>query len=400
MVVRRDSAAAVAPETREVQRFDRGTIARAQRTDEGFLVTTGVFARPGVLEYPQPDGSIWRELLLPEELHDPASLATLAHKPVTLEHPPVDVTPDNVQQYQVGTVGATYRILEDGSVEIPITVTHRDALDAIDAGTHEMSPGYKMILIIKAGTHPTYGRYDAKQTRRRYNHDAITEIARGGRVCRLRVDSSFSMIAETIGNGAPLHPALVALILAGLCTPHDEAHRADAAKAPADAKVDGVEDVIARCDAAGKVAILVGETAPGKLAPAVVAAIAKARADGVVEGKAAQRTDADLLAYANERAPLVALAGQHDVADVDKLGNDALRKAIAVKALPTARTDGTADYYRAVVDVLASADPWSALSQRADARTDGKVDERKPYVHPEVARINAARDERTGAAKQ
>ena len=69
----------------KVRRYDRAPLGRSRRTDEGFLITPAHLTRTGVLEYLNPDGSVRRELRLPEDVFAPASLETYALKPVTRE---------------------------------------------------------------------------------------------------------------------------------------------------------------------------------------------------------------------------------------------------------------------------------------------------------------------------
>jgi hypothetical protein len=87
-------------------RFDRiGHLKKPERTAAGFLRSDAFVTRVGVFRYLNADGSIRRELRLPEEVFSPESLATLDLVPVTREHPPRLVTDDNARDYQVGTTG-------------------------------------------------------------------------------------------------------------------------------------------------------------------------------------------------------------------------------------------------------------------------------------------------------
>lgn len=132
-----------------VQRYDRGELKSAVRTDEGYVLAEGFAARPGVLEYQQADGSIRRELVPEEELHRAESLETLARKPVTLEHPKADsgeqvfVAPENVQAFGVGDVSEEVEVVRlGGFVKIRMAVRRADAIEAIDRGIRELSAGY------------------------------------------------------------------------------------------------------------------------------------------------------------------------------------------------------------------------------------------------------------------
>jgi hypothetical protein len=389
-----DSAPATTPALREVTRYDRGEMLAAPReTDEGFLIVECAIAKPGVLEYRDATGKITRELVPPDELHRADSLDTLLRKSVTIEHPPEDVTADNVDRYGVGDVGGSRRILPDGRVVVELTIRKRDALDALRGGKREVSPGYKCLIDPTPGTHPTYGRYDAVQRQRRYNHAAITDRARGGRDIAIRTDSAEQVAPTTTTTTGDrlMNPFLVALLAAGLLSV--KADRADAAdKVDADLEGDPAKiaaAIKARTDAADAVGALVGETDPAKIAAAVKAKI---------NATPAERADADLLAYANERAPLLDLARRYEVDNVDKLGNAALRKAITTKANPKARADASDAYYAAACDLLAEradddADPWSAIkSPAADKRAD-----RADVKPPSLAYLDRIAEQKRGA---
>jgi len=166
------------------------------RADGSRLYETDV-ARPGIYVYRNADGSIRRELVPPETLADPEWLRSLARTPVTLQHPtdsagrPLLVTPDNAGDLMVGDADGEVEVLDDGFVRLKIAVRRRDALDAIDNGTDEVSPAYRVRVEHTSGEHPEFGAYDAVQVKRfGNNHLALCDHARGGGECRLGVDDA------------------------------------------------------------------------------------------------------------------------------------------------------------------------------------------------------------------
>jgi hypothetical protein len=357
-----------------VRRYDRAVLRAPRRTPEGFLLAEGFIAKPGVLVYRNADGSTRRELVLPEELHKPSSLATLGRKPMTLEHPPPEVErvdASNVQQYGVGDIDGDVDVTDDGYVRIKMCIRRKDAVEAVEAGKQELSAGYVCRIENTAGNHPEYGPYDCIQRDRDYNHGAITDVGRAGPSVKLRADSADAVLVEPLSppstttrradtaRGVPMiHPKLLALL--ALCLPTVRRVDAEAAleKAPDEAKQ------------------LLGDMAEA-LSPVVAEHTQlkadKARADAAradsekPEAKAAaekQRLDSNL-AFFDERLPLVRHAEQlrMDAAEVKKLDNAGLRKAIVLKVNPAARKDGTADYFQAAYDMLAA-------TQRSDAATD------------------------------
>lgn len=196
-----------------VQRYDRGSplLSPKVRAD-GTLLMTGRTARPGVLEYQNADGSITRELVLAENLHRPDALATLARSPVTLEHPPEEVTPDNVGQFGVGDVDGEVHVEADGFVTVRIAVRRRDAIDAILAGKQELSEGYRVRVEARSGVHADHGPFDAVQGPRLNNHLAIVDRARAGPSVRLRTDGAAYQVIAPVEGGSSVNPLIFAML--------------------------------------------------------------------------------------------------------------------------------------------------------------------------------------------
>ena len=71
------------------------------RTAEGFLTGRAIVTSIGVFTYQYADGTVLRELRLPEEVFASESLDTMKLKPVTNEHPDGFVTPENQKDLQV-----------------------------------------------------------------------------------------------------------------------------------------------------------------------------------------------------------------------------------------------------------------------------------------------------------
>jgi transcriptional regulator with XRE-family HTH domain len=221
-----------------VQRYDRaGPLMSPTLRADGSLLMTGRAARPGVLIYRNRDGTTRRELVLAEDLHRPAALGTLGRAPVTLEHPvqdglPVEVTPHNVQEFGVGDVDGEVHVEQDGFVTVRLAVRRHDAIDAINAGKHELSPGYKVRVEETAGIHPQHGPFDAIQRDRRYNHLAVVDRARGGASVRLRTDGAAYQVRQDSSSPqeGSVNPLLLALLpLLGITTRFDSEEPAWAA---------------------------------------------------------------------------------------------------------------------------------------------------------------------------
>lgn len=179
-----------------VVRYDSAPLLSCVRTPEGYLLAEGYAGRAGVLTYRQPDGSQRYELIPPDELFNVDSLATLARKPVTLQHPaeggkPVQVDSTNVGRFEVGDVdGMIDEERMGGFVRVRVAVRRADAVASVESGVSRgLSMGYVCDLDETPGTwNGTH--YDAVQRNRRYNHLALCGLGRAGGDAKLHVDAA------------------------------------------------------------------------------------------------------------------------------------------------------------------------------------------------------------------
>lgn len=154
-------------------------------TEEGYLVDHPILTSVGIFDYTNDDGSLRRELRLPEEVFNPESLKTYKGKPVIITHDAGLITKDNVEQEGIGTIlSEGYRDGNDVRAELIIHDT--DAMK--QAGLKELSLGYNLELDetpgIWNGQH-----YDAIQRNISINHVALVLKARAGDQARLNIDS-------------------------------------------------------------------------------------------------------------------------------------------------------------------------------------------------------------------
>ena len=191
-----------APTTIRAYRCDRGAVVgEYEVTHEGYVRTLGRIAKPGIMVYRDASGKVTRELVPQSTLEDPEFLASLENKPLTVEHPPVMLTPENIGEYRKGMVLAPVRF-EGGYVVAPIQVDDAAALAAMKAGKVELSPGYEVDLDPTPGVDPVHGPFDATQAKRYGgNHTALCDKARGGADIRLlRTDSAVEVDAESVAE--------------------------------------------------------------------------------------------------------------------------------------------------------------------------------------------------------
>lgn len=171
-----------------------GPLTKRVRTSEGYLIAPGNLSRAGnVQEYSaaelgmdvgdvNPSKRI--RLYRPQdEVFAPEALASFEGKPITLGHPPENVTADNYREHNRGHVsdiagGGNYMT---GMLHI----RDRPAVDALLDGTSQLSCGYSFEADMTPGTLSDGTAYDGIMRNIRGNHQAIVDMARGGSGCRV-----------------------------------------------------------------------------------------------------------------------------------------------------------------------------------------------------------------------
>ena len=167
-----------------VQRLDSIPLDGAQFTKEGYLIDRPIVTTTGIFEYKLPDGSIRRELRLPEDVFDKESLDSYKGKPVILTHAGGRIDTRNVSSEHIGTVlSEGYQDGEDVRAEIIIHVP-----DVVErSGLKELSLGYECDFEEKPGEWNGQP-YDAIQHNIRVNHLAVVHKARAGEKASLNID--------------------------------------------------------------------------------------------------------------------------------------------------------------------------------------------------------------------
>lgn len=168
-----------------VQRYDYSQM-QATKTDEGFLVDTPIVARVGIQEYRKADGTVRRELRIPENVFNSDSLASMRGKPITVGHPASGkVTSKDAHRVTVGTMLEQGK--QDGdNLRASIVIHSPDAI----GDRRELSLGYSCVLDETPGVHPIYGAYDAIQGPPSINHLSVVPSARAGKIARLNLDGN------------------------------------------------------------------------------------------------------------------------------------------------------------------------------------------------------------------
>jgi hypothetical protein len=171
-----------------VYRTDLSTLRPAERRPNGTIVVDAFLSKCGVFQYVQPDGSIRRELRLPEDVHDVESLRSFEGVPVTNNHPPGMIDAGNARQYSVGAVLGS-PVPDADHIRGRLAVHDADAIRDMESGKTQVSNGYSCDCLEQPGVHPLYGAYDAVQKNIRGNHVAIVDRARAGVTASARMDA-------------------------------------------------------------------------------------------------------------------------------------------------------------------------------------------------------------------
>ena len=183
------------------------------KTESGSLTGKAAIFGVGVYRYMGADGKVTSEFRPPEEVFSEETLDSYELVPLTNNHPPEKVTPENYKKYAVGNLGE--EIENDAYNAYAELVIHdATAIAAVEAGRTGLSGGYSC-NVVTSGTvkypimgwnddytekvvkaYTTYNvpgnfngtPYDAIQTQIRGNHVAIVDIPRGGDALHMRFD--------------------------------------------------------------------------------------------------------------------------------------------------------------------------------------------------------------------
>lgn len=171
-------------------RIDRGNLSKPLKMANGWLRIDGRITRTGVFTYRNSDGSMRRELRLPEEVFKEDAMQSFALVPVTDEHPPGFLDAKNTREYARGSVAGTLR--KDGEfIAGELLVTDADLIKKLEDGVaRELSCGYNCDLDEKPGVTADGLRYDAIQRNIRGNHVAVVPKGRAGPEARVRMDGA------------------------------------------------------------------------------------------------------------------------------------------------------------------------------------------------------------------
>jgi hypothetical protein len=172
-----------------VQMFDNLPITGARLTGDGYLVSEVRASRTGIqiysgVEVGRPQVDRVRVYRPEDEVFNQDSMASFAHRPVTINHPKKMVDSSSWKKEAVGYTGET--ITKDGGfVRVPLILADQAAISQVMSnGKRELSFGYTCDLDFTPGKTPGGEEYDAVQRQIRGNHLAIVSAGRAGPDCR------------------------------------------------------------------------------------------------------------------------------------------------------------------------------------------------------------------------
>ncbi len=169
---------------KRVVRLDSIKLNATYFTDEGYLIDHPIVTTCGIFEYTNPDGTIRRELRLPEEVFSAASLASYKGKPIIITHDAGLVDKNTVTEEAIGTIlSEGYR--DGDNVRAEIVIHDTDTMK--ECGLRELSLGYNLTLDETPGEW-NGEPYDAVQRNIEINHLALVGSARAGENARLNID--------------------------------------------------------------------------------------------------------------------------------------------------------------------------------------------------------------------
>ena len=149
----------------------------------------------GVFSYLTADGSVRRELRLPEDVFDSNSMKSMEGKPLTNNHPNEPVNPNTAKELAVGSVSNVHS--DSYRLYATLTVTDKEAITAVNQGKRALSCGYTCDLEEVSGVWMGV-EYDAIQTNIKYNHLALVDYkSRAGDDARIRFDSFDAVLTRT-----------------------------------------------------------------------------------------------------------------------------------------------------------------------------------------------------------
>jgi hypothetical protein len=170
--------------------LDYGLVKTAKQNSDGSISFYGrVAVADRQYKYINQDGSTRKEMISRDDLFNKESIDTLKIQTITYPHAAEQLTPDNYGKYSVGSTGNLIVAGLDGDfLGVVGCIKRRDAIDAYNSGTRQLSPGYYRRLRDEDGI--------LKQYDRKYFELSLVPQARGGEDVKIKdsIDYFESMV--------------------------------------------------------------------------------------------------------------------------------------------------------------------------------------------------------------
>lgn len=335
---------------------DRVSVGDLKETKEGYLVSTSRVARTGVQEYLASElgdiaadagfkpNDVVRVYRHPDQVFSDATLNSVTRLPVTVDHPPENVTAENWSRYAVGEVGDAYTTDSEWIIVNPM-IKDSAAIKKARTTHKEISMGYGAgIVKARDGINA-----DFEMTNIRMNHLALAPLGRAGHQARIGDAWGASPVQDsqpgnspiTVSKGGHMSDTLKTVVLGDKAVQVAvtdvaaiEQFKADSAKALADAESKHTTVIAAKDEEIGK---LKADLKTAQDAAVIdVDALVAARSDLVTQVKAIDAkidpkglSDADL-----RKVAVAAKLGDEMVKDASEAEILGMFKAVAKDAKP------------------------------------------------------------------
>jgi len=167
--------------------IDESTV---KRTVDGYLVASSRVSRAGNVqlytgdEMKQPGMEFVRVFRPESEVFSTDSMASIAHKPMTNNHPAASVTADTWKLDSIGQMGD--EVTRDGEyIRVPLIMMDGTAIKDYEGGKRELSLGYTADVEMVSGLTDSGEAYDAIQRNIRVNHVALVDQGRANQELRI-----------------------------------------------------------------------------------------------------------------------------------------------------------------------------------------------------------------------
>ncbi len=164
----------------------------------GYLRIKGTLTKCGVFSYPQPDGSVRKELRHPDEVFRADSMNTLKTVPIVSLKDHIDtlnglVAPDDAGRFnKLGVTGENIVRTPDDCLDSSITIHDKATIKSLlDKPRQELSAAYRLRLDKTPGIYKG-DRYDVIQRDIIYGHMTLLDKGRAGSRCHTRADTAGS----------------------------------------------------------------------------------------------------------------------------------------------------------------------------------------------------------------